>query len=102
MNVHGESRRGGGGGHHSYSACGDADAGSRGRVIQPDDVRANQSTGEHSAWSRLTEEACFHSNAHGGRGMKEERVKRLHADSGKDETEKGNRGDYENDLSKIE
>lgn len=80
------------------------------RVNQPDDVRANQSAGERSAWSHLTEEACFHSNTHEGRrkgrggrvgwGWYRGVVSRLHADRGEDEREKGDisEGDYDRNV----
>lgn len=57
-----------------YSASGLADPGSRGWVIQPhmsEQIRAQR---EHSAWSHLTEEACFHGNTHRGRRESSVRV----------------------------
>lgn len=53
-----------------YSASGLADPGSRGGVIQPDMSEQIRAHGEHSAWSHLTEEACFHGNTHRGGGGK--------------------------------
>lgn len=56
------------------SAAGLAALGSRGRVNQPHMSEQIREQGERSAWSHLTEEACFHGNAHRGRRESSVRV----------------------------